>query len=176
MRPTAQSWAISCVLLKQSTSPFLLSFSLEISQTMFNQIDFVSSFPTLTLAAAIFPHRMQSSLKLYVSLPLWNLSIARSPETGGGETFCTFLSDTFTPPAEPAATHTGRLQPCISSFKPTEPGEHSHDCCLYTSKSTNLPSMWHHSTGRAHLRLSSCVCVSLFYLQWKSLKPNKLGY
>lgn len=29
-----------------------------------------------------------------------------SLRAGGGETFCTFLSDTFTsPPAEPAATH-----------------------------------------------------------------------
>lgn len=51
-----------------------------------------------------------------------------SLRAGGGETFCTFLSDTFTsPPAEPAATHADkRLQPRISSFKPTQSQPSAH--------------------------------------------------
>lgn len=86
---------------------------------MFNQIDFVSSAffpPALTLTAAIFPHMMQSALKLYVRVllsfsffslaPMEFVHGEESLRAGGGETFCTFLSDTFTsPPAEPAAAH-----------------------------------------------------------------------
>lgn len=118
--------------------------------------------PALTLTAAVFPHSVQSSLKLYVSLPLWNLSIAMCPENRGGDTFCTFLSDTFTttPPAESAATGAHGLQPCISSFKPTqkqqqqqqrgrESGERSHYCNLYLS-CTKLQPARRFPAGRAH--------------------------
>lgn len=44
-------------------------------------------------------------------------------------------------------------------------------------QSTNLPSSYKALPSReSTCRPGSCVCVSLFHMQWKSLKPNKQGY
>lgn len=70
--------------------------------------------------------------------PLWNLSIARSPENRGGETFCTFLSDTFTaPPAESAATEQTARSHASVRLNRQKSGEHSHDRRLHTFNAQN---------------------------------------
>lgn len=117
--------------------------------------------------------------------PLWNLSIARSPGAGGRGDFlyipqqyihcssCSAWTHTHTRAHACTCRHKRghRLQPCISSFKPTQPAENAHGRCLYMfSTAAEEPTLGQTSAPPR----AAWVCVSFFHLQWKSLKPNKL--
>ena len=126
-----------------------------------------------------------SSETLGQFVPLWNLSMVEEGvlqnwwEWGGGVGWWGRRGDFLYIPQRyihfsscrhthtHTVTHTRRLQPCISSSKPTEPGERAHMTAV-----SIRPRARHLS--RMALR-APCVCVCVRASQWKSLKSNKLG-
>lgn len=182
---TAQSWAISCVLLTQSGLPpplplFFLSPwkypSLSLTRSIISAL-----CPALTFTAAIFPHRMQSGLKLYVSLPPMEFVHGEEQWKWGRGDFSVhssaihslllLLLQSLQPRRRAgcsrASAHLNRHKKKEKKRK----GKRKKVCTVYTFNAQKWLPGSHFPTGRAHLRRIPACAFRCFTRRGKHSRP-----